>query len=105
MAPDDRADLVQGVPPELAEKLLELLNAREPTLVAETRALVSYGEDTAGGIMTTKFVAVGPEETVGAALERLNAAGLLDVAVFASASLGTMPHLVARKQRKLAAAG
>ena len=32
-------------------------------------------------------------------------AGLLDVAVFAAASLGTMPRLIARKQRKLAAAG
>jgi hypothetical protein len=41
----------------------------------------------------------------GAALARLNAAGLLDVAVFAAASLGTMPQLIARKQRKLAAAG
>ena len=36
------------------------------------------------------------------ALERLNQAGLLDVAVFAAASLGVMPRLIARKQRKLA---
>ena len=41
----------------------------------------------------------------GSALGRLNAAGLLDVAVFAAASLGTMPRLIARKQRKLAGAG
>jgi len=41
----------------------------------------------------------------GTALERLNKAGLLDVAVFAAASLGTMPRLIARKQRKFAAAG
>ena len=39
----------------------------------------------------------------GAALERLNKEGLLDVAVFAAASLGTMQRLIARKQRKLAA--
>jgi len=41
----------------------------------------------------------------GTALARLNEAGLLDAAVFAAASLGTMPSLVARKRRKLAAAG
>ncbi|MBO9518532.1 MAG: SapC family protein [Porphyrobacter sp.] len=40
----------------------------------------------------------------GEALARLNAAGLLDVAVFAASSLGTMQRLIARKQRKLAAA-
>ena len=41
----------------------------------------------------------------GVALARLSEAGLLDVAVFAAASLGTMPRLIARKQRKLAPAG
>lgn len=41
----------------------------------------------------------------GAALARLNRAGLLDVAVFAAASLGTMSRLIARKQRRLAANG
>lgn len=40
----------------------------------------------------------------GGALARLNAAGLLDVAIFAAASLGTIPQLIARKRRKLSAA-
>jgi len=54
------------------------------------------------------YLAVTPEAIArldGGALARLNQAGLLDVAVFAAASLGTMAGLVARKQRKLAAAG
>ena len=34
------------------------------------------------------------------ALGRLSAAGLLDVAIYAAASLGTMNHLAARKRRK-----
>ncbi|MBT2134452.1 SapC family protein [Croceibacterium sp. LX-88] len=38
----------------------------------------------------------------GESLARLNAAGLLDVAIFAASSLGTMQRLIARKQRKLA---
>ena len=53
-------------------------------------------------------LAVMPEAIArldGAALARLNEAGLLEAAVFAAASLGTMPNLVARKQRMLAAVG
>jgi hypothetical protein len=54
------------------------------------------------------YLAVTPDKIArldGAALARLNAAGLLEVAVFAAASLGTMPNVIARKRRKLAAAG
>lgn len=53
------------------------------------------------------YLAVTPEAIArldGAALARLNEAGLLDVAVFAAASLGTMPRLIARKRRRLAGA-
>jgi hypothetical protein len=53
------------------------------------------------------YMAITPEKITrldGAALARLNGAGLLDVAIFAAASLGTMPRLIARKQRKLATA-
>jgi magnesium transporter len=75
LAPDDRADLVQQLEPQLAETLLERLGERAPKLAEETRALASYGEDTAGGIMTTEFVALGPELTVGQALERVRQTG------------------------------
>lgn len=75
MAADDRADLVQQLAPELAEQLLQQLGTRAPEVAEETRALVSYGEDTAGGIMTTEYVAFGPELTVGQALERVRQIG------------------------------
>jgi magnesium transporter len=75
MAADDRADLVQQLPPELAEQLLIQLGTRSPEVAEETRTLVSYGEDTAGGIMTTEYVAFGPELTVGQALERVRQIG------------------------------
>jgi len=75
MAADDRADLVQQLPPALAEQLLTQLGTRSPEVAEETRALVSYGPDTAGGIMTTEYVAFGPELSVGQALERVRQIG------------------------------
>jgi len=72
-------------------------------LVEPVRLQVQFDEHT--GVDFDGYLAVVPEKMAlldGAALERLNSAGLLDVAVFAAASLGTMPRLVARKQRKLA---
>jgi magnesium transporter len=75
LAPDDRADLVQQLDPQLAETLLERLGERAPGVAEETRALASYEDDTAGGIMTTELVTIGPELTVGHALERVRQIG------------------------------
>jgi magnesium transporter len=60
MAADDRADLVNELPEPLRESILSELQKHEPEVAAETRALASYGPDTAGGIMTTEFIALGP---------------------------------------------
>jgi hypothetical protein len=75
-------------------------------LVEPVRLQVQFDEHT--GVDFDGYLAVTGDKIGrldGAALERLNAAGLLDVAVFAAASLGTMQRLIARKQRKLAAGG
>ena len=72
-------------------------------LVEAVRLQVQFDEHT--GVDFDGYLAVVPEKIAAlddAALGRLNRAGLLDGAVFAAASLGTMPRLVARKQRKLA---
>ena len=77
----------------------------ELALVEALRLQVQLDEH--AGVDFDGYLAVTPEAIArldGAALARLNAAGLLDVAIFASASLGTMANLVARKQRKRAAA-
>jgi hypothetical protein len=61
--------------------------------------------DEHSGVDFDGYLAVVPERIAAlddAALGRLNRAGLLDAAVLAAASLGTMPRLIARKQRKLA---
>jgi hypothetical protein len=75
-------------------------------LVEPVRLQVRFSEH--AGVDFDGYLAVTSEKIAaldGAALERLNSAGLLEVAVFAAASLGTMPGLIARKQRKLAAGG
>jgi magnesium transporter len=60
MAADDRADLMNELPGPLRESILSELQKYEPEVAAETRVLASYGEDTAAGIMTTEYIALGP---------------------------------------------
>ncbi|MDC5697748.1 CBS domain-containing protein [Intrasporangium calvum] len=65
MEPDDAADLLADLPPEQAERLLQLM---EPDEAAPLRRLLSYDEKTAGGMMTTEPVILGPEATIAEAL-------------------------------------
>lgn len=67
MEPDDAADLVQELPDEMAAELLELM---EPEEAADVRRLLEYGEQTAGGLMTTEPLVLGPEDTIAMALAR-----------------------------------
>jgi CBS domain-containing protein/sporulation protein YlmC with PRC-barrel domain len=65
MEPDDAADLLADLPPEQAEQLLQLM---EPDEAAPLRRLLAYDEKTAGGMMTTEPVVLGPEATIAEAL-------------------------------------
>jgi CBS domain-containing protein/sporulation protein YlmC with PRC-barrel domain len=55
MAPDESADLVADLPPERADELLSLMAEQE---ASDVRELLTYAEDTAGGLMTTEYVNV-----------------------------------------------
>lgn len=65
MEPDDAADLLADLPPEQAEHLLQLM---EPDEAAPLRRLMTYEENTAGGMMTSEPVILGPDATVAEAL-------------------------------------
>ncbi len=66
MEPDEATDLVARLPEERAQELLRLMTPEESEDVQE---LLVYEEDTAGGIMTTDFVAIDATKTAGDALE------------------------------------
>jgi Mg/Co/Ni transporter MgtE len=65
MQPDDAADLVNELPDDKAAQLLERM---EPEEAADVRRLIAYDEHTAGGLMTTEPVMLGPEASVATLL-------------------------------------
>jgi magnesium transporter len=66
MDSDDAADLLADLPSEVADQVLPRLED-----AAEVGSLLSYEEDTAGGLMGTEFVTVPNTATVGEATEEL----------------------------------
>ena len=68
MGPDDAADLLADLQPAERDRLLKLMEMEDAT---EVKRLLTYPEDTAGGIMTTEFATIPMELTVSGALEYL----------------------------------
>ncbi len=70
MSPDEAADLLAELPQERSEDLLEMMETEERE---EVKLLLSYPEDTAGGLMTTDVVIVSPALTAAQAIESIRA--------------------------------
>lgn len=68
MEPDDAADLLAELPAERSRDLLALMNKEDSD---EVRMLLSYPEDSAGGIMTTEYACVPPDVTASEAIKIL----------------------------------
>lgn len=68
MDPDDAADIVGDLPYEKAETLLRMMGVED---AADIRKLLGYKDDTAGGLMTTQFVSMHADDTVGQTVEAL----------------------------------
>lgn len=74
LADDDAADLVGEMEPEDRDRLLAALPAQE---ASEIRDLLRYGEETAGGLMTTAVVSVLLDATAAEAIAEVRRRGRL----------------------------
>lgn len=68
MSPDDAADIIAGLPYDKAETLLNLMGIKEGS---DIRKLLGYKEWTAGGIMTTDYIAISKDTRAGETIEYL----------------------------------
>ena len=68
MAPDDAADMLAELGEERSEEVLDLMEEEDSE---EVRELLRYDEDTAGGRMTTDFVALHSTQTAQQALDHI----------------------------------
>jgi len=72
MPPDEAADVLGALPRDKAQVLLSLMGLDEAGVVRE---LLGYDPDTAGGRMTTEFVAIADSMTTEETLEHLQRRG------------------------------
>ncbi|OLC55488.1 MAG: hypothetical protein AUH85_09200 [Chloroflexi bacterium 13_1_40CM_4_68_4] len=70
MGPDEAADVLQDLPVERRDELIDLMQKDESEDVEE---LLSYDENTAGGIMTTNYVALPGSLKASEAIDKLRA--------------------------------
>jgi flagellar motility protein MotE (MotC chaperone) len=71
MAPDQAADVLQELEQETSEEILEEMES-EPK--SEVEELLEYDEDTAGGMMTTEFLALPEDIRVADAMPQIREA-------------------------------
>ncbi len=70
--PDEAADLVGDLPEERASQLLSLM---EPEEASDVKELMQYPDESAGGLMTTEYVALPAGTTAQQAVEHIRTLG------------------------------
>ena len=70
MAPDDAADVLGDLSEEQSAEVLDLLAGEE---AGQVRELLAHPEDTAGGLMTSRFIAVTEDMSAAQAIEQVRA--------------------------------
>jgi magnesium transporter len=71
MRADDRADFFSILPPDVAAPLLESLEKHDPEAAEEVEVLTRWPDQSAGGLMTTDIVTVGPNLKISEATEEI----------------------------------
>ena len=70
---DDAADLVEDMPANVVKRILA---QADPQMRKEINEILRYPENSAGSIMTTEYVSLRPNMTVGEAITRLRRTGV-----------------------------
>lgn len=91
MEPDEAADLLAELPEERSRDLLALMQKEESD---DVRKLLSYPEDSAGGIMTTEYAYVPPNVTAEEAIKHLRETATDAETVFYVYVTDTQDHLM-----------
>ncbi len=73
MDADERADFVSMLPPDQVAPLLESLERVDPEVAEDVEELTRWPETSAGGLMTTDFISVGPELRISDTIEVIRA--------------------------------
>ncbi len=68
MAPDEAADVLGDLPEEKAQQLLDMMDEEDAEDIQE---LMEHEEDTAGGLMNSEYLFIGPDLTVEDALRQV----------------------------------
>ncbi|MFA6424207.1 MAG: CBS domain-containing protein [Candidatus Magasanikbacteria bacterium] len=68
MSIDELVDLIQSLPEHQSK---QLLNFVEQDRMKKVKKLLSYEDDTAGGLMSTDFLAGLPDDTIAATIEKI----------------------------------
>lgn len=68
MSPDAAADLIASLSPDTSQEVLQEMGHREAEEVEE---LLRFGENTAGGMMTTEMIVVGEDATRGEVVDHI----------------------------------
>jgi magnesium transporter len=71
MGADDRADFFSILPPSVGEPAFEELERVDPQAAEDVEELQRWPEKTAGGLMTTDYVSVGPNMRIDATIETI----------------------------------
>lgn len=72
MGPDEAADVLGDLP---ADRRDEILNEMEPEEAEDVKELLEYADETAGGLMTTEFIAISPDMTAEETINHLRVVG------------------------------
>ena len=70
---DDTVDILEELPANLVKRILSTVSASDRTMINQ---LLNYPEDSAGSIMTTEYVDLREEMTVGEAMAHIKKTGI-----------------------------